>query len=108
MLLELKIDQGCTYDCWHLSHFTQVFVPTCVCYKHICYCKIKKKKTPHEILNEEEFFDEFYADIFEKGMATSIGQKAPVFLPRKPSSLPDREAWQATVYKFSKSQTLQK
>ena len=70
MLLELKIDQGCTYDCWHLSHFTQVFVPTCVCYKHICYCKIKKKKTPHEILNEEEFFDEFYADIFEKGMAT--------------------------------------
>ena len=38
-------------------------------------------------------------------MATSIGQNAPVFLPGKPSSLPDREAWQATVYRVSKSRT---
>ena len=25
---------------------------------------------PHEILSEEEFFDEFYADVLEKGLAT--------------------------------------
>ena len=29
-------------------------------------------------------------------MATSVGQHAPVFLPGEP---PDREAWQATVYR---------
>ena len=42
-----------------------------------------------------------------KGMATSIGQYAPVFLPGEPR-LPDREAWQATVYKVAKNRTLPK
>ena len=37
-----------------------------------------------------------------KGMATSTGQYAPVFLPGDP---PDREAWQATVYRVAKSWT---
>ena len=37
-----------------------------------------------------------------KGMATSIGQYTPVFLPGEP---PDREAWQATVYRVAKSWT---
>ena len=37
-----------------------------------------------------------------KGMATSIGQYAPVFLLENPS---DREAWQATVHRVSKSWT---
>ena len=36
-----------------------------------------------------------------KDMATSIGQYVPVFLPGKP----DREAWQATVYRVAKSGT---
>ena len=40
-------------------------------------------------------------------MVTNIGQYAPVFLPGEPA-LPDREAWQATVYKFAKSWTLPK
>ena len=35
-------------------------------------------------------------------MATSIGQYAPVFLPGEP---PDREAWQGTVYRVTKSWT---
>ena len=39
-------------------------------------------------------------------MATSIAQYAPVFLLGKP--LPDREAWQATVFRVTKSQTLLK
>ena len=39
-------------------------------------------------------------------MATRIGQYASVFLPGEP--LPDREAWQATVYRIAKSQTLPK
>ena len=39
-----------------------------------------------------------------KGMATSIGQYPPVFLPGE-SPLPAREAWQATVYKVTESQT---
>ena len=39
-------------------------------------------------------------------MTTSIGQYVPVFLPGEP--LPDREAWQATVYRIAKSQTLPK
>ena len=43
---------------------------------------------------------------FQKGMATSIGQYAPVFLPVNPFS--DREAWPATVYWVAKSQTLPK
>ena len=34
-------------------------------------------------------------------MGTSIGQYAPVFLPGEP--LPDREAWQATVYRVTES-----
>ena len=38
----------------------RIFSQPCVCYKHI-YC--------HEIFSEEEFFDEFYADILEKGLA---------------------------------------
>ena len=38
-------------------------------------------------------------------MATSIGQYAPVFLPGE-HPLPDREAWQATVYRVAKSWTL--
>ena len=37
-------------------------------------------------------------------METSIGQYAPVFLPGEPP-LPDREAWQAKVYREAKSQT---
>ena len=37
-------------------------------------------------------------------MSTSIGQYAPVFLPGEPP-LPDREAWQATVYRVTKSLT---
>ena len=32
-------------------------------------------------------------------MAISIGQYTPVFLPEEP---PDREAWQATVYRIAK------
>ena len=40
-------------------------------------------------------------------MATSIGQYTPVFLPGEPH-LPDREAWQATVYRVAKSRTLLK
>ena len=36
-------------------------------------------------------------------METSIGQYTPVFLPGEPH-LPDREAWQATVYRVAKSQ----
>ena len=40
-------------------------------------------------------------------MATSIGQYAPVFLSGEPP-LPDREAWQATVYRVAKSRTLPK
>ena len=40
-------------------------------------------------------------------MAASIGQYAPVFLPGEPP-LPDREAWQATVYRVTKSRTLLK
>ena len=32
-------------------------------------------------------------------MTTSIGQYAPVFLSGEP---PDREAWQATVYRVAK------
>ena len=41
-------------------------------------------------------------------MATSIGQYAPVSLPGDNLSLLDREAWQATVYRVAKSQTLPK
>ena len=37
-------------------------------------------------------------------MATSIGQYSPVFLPGEPP-IPDREAWQATVYRVTKSGT---
>ena len=33
-------------------------------------------------------------------MATSIGQCAPVFLPGEPH-LPNREAWQAIVYRVA-------
>ena len=40
-------------------------------------------------------------------MATSIGQYAPVFLPRE-APLPDREPWQATVYRVAKIWTLPK
>ena len=40
--------------------------------------------------------------VLKKGMATSIGQYALVFLPGEPS---DREAWQATVYRVAKSWT---
>ena len=40
-------------------------------------------------------------------MATSIGQYTPVFLPGEPH-LPDREAWQATVYRVTRSWTLPK
>ena len=40
-------------------------------------------------------------------MATSIGQYAPVFLPRE-APLPDREPWQATVYRVTKNETLPK
>ena len=42
--------------------------------------------------------------VLPKGMATSIGQYAPVFLPGDPP-LPDREAWKTIVYKITKSQT---
>ena len=38
-----------------------------------------------------------------KGMTTSLGQYAPVFLPGEPP--PDREAWQATVHRVTKSCT---
>ena len=38
-------------------------------------------------------------------MRTSIGQHAPVFLPGE-NPIPDRGAWQATVYRVTKSQTL--
>ena len=38
-------------------------------------------------------------------MTTSIGQYVPVFLPGEP---PDREAWEATVYRVAKSRTLLK
>ena len=37
--------------------------------------------------------------VLQKGMAPSIGQCAPVFLPGEP---PDREAWQATVHRAAK------
>ena len=40
--------------------------------------------------------------VLQKGMATSIGQYAPVFLPGEP---PDREAWQATVHRAAKHWT---
>ena len=40
--------------------------------------------------------------VLKKGMATSIGQYPPVFLPGEP---PDREAGQATVYRVVKSWT---
>ena len=39
--------------------------------------------------------------VLQKGMATSISQYAPVFLPGEPHS--DRKAWQATVYRIAKS-----
>ena len=39
--------------------------------------------------------------MLQKGMATSIGQYAQVFLPGEPLS--DKEAWQATVYRVTKS-----
>ena len=41
-------------------------------------------------------------------MATSIGQYAPVSFPGDSLSFPDREAWQATVYRAAKSWTLPK
>ena len=41
-------------------------------------------------------------------MAASIGQYAPVFLLETPLPDPNREAWQATVYRVRKSQTLPK
>ena len=37
-------------------------------------------------------------------MATSVGQYAPVFLPGE-APVPYREAWQATAYRVTKSQT---
>ena len=40
--------------------------------------------------------------VLKKGMATSIGQYALVFLPGEP---PDREAWQATVHRAAKRWT---
>ena len=40
-------------------------------------------------------------------MATRFGQYTPVFLTGK-TTLPDREAWQATVYRVTKSWTLLK
>ena len=39
-------------------------------------------------------------------MATNIGQYAPVFLPGEPPSL--TEAWQAAIYRVTKSWTLPK
>ena len=42
--------------------------------------------------------------VLYKGMATSIGQYALGFLTRE-APLPDREAWQATVYRVAKNQT---
>ena len=45
--------------------------------------------------------------VLSKGMATSIGQYAPIFLPVEPP-LPNGEAWQATDYRVTKSQTLLK
>ena len=44
--------------------------------------------------------------VLQKGTATSLGPYAPVFLLENP--LPDREAWQATVYRVTKSGTLTK
>ena len=41
--------------------------------------------------------------VLEKGMATSIGQYAPAFLPGELHFL--TEAWQATVYRVAKSWT---
>ena len=41
--------------------------------------------------------------VLEKGMATSIGQYAPAFLPGELHFL--TEAWQATVYRVAKSST---
>ena len=43
--------------------------------------------------------------VLSKGMTTSIDQYAPIFLPVR-TPLPNREAWQATVYRVTKSQTL--
>ena len=40
-------------------------------------------------------------------METSIGQYTPIFLPGEPH-LPDREAWQATVYRVTRIRTLLK
>ena len=45
--------------------------------------------------------------VLSKGMTTSIGQYAPIFLPVR-TPLPNREAWQATDYRVTKSQTLPK
>ena len=42
--------------------------------------------------------------VLYKGMGTSFGQYALVFLTGE-APLPDREAWQATVYRVAKSQT---
>ena len=42
--------------------------------------------------------------VLYKGMATSIDQYAPVFLPGELPSL-DGESWQATVYRVTKSCT---
>ena len=71
-MLELKIDQGCTVQLIIVGifHILLRFLFQLV-YVISTFITVKlKKKTPHEILNEEEFFDEFYADILEKGMAT--------------------------------------
>ena len=38
--------------------------------------------------------------VFQKGIANSIGQYTPVFLPGEPR--PDREPWQATIYRVAK------
>ena len=40
--------------------------------------------------------------VLKKGMATSIGQYAPVFLP---GESPEREVWQAIVHRVAKSWT---
>ena len=45
--------------------------------------------------------------VLSKGMTTSIGQYAPIFLPVR-TPLPNREAWQATDYRVTKSQALPK
>ena len=40
--------------------------------------------------------------VLQKGMAISIFQYTPVFLPGKP---PDRQAWQATVHRVAELDT---